>query len=522
MKRSVQIRFGIILVVILLVGASLACQAAAPFLPEIASPAVVDNSVTTQTETYSDQAGEPSAEELPPGHPPVSEGASVTIPSGELGELFAPFWEAWDIVHEQFVDQPVDDEVLMNGAIDGMINVYEQATNTTYDSLPVPDGDQTGTPTELEDLFIPFWETWAFAHRPDDQALVYGAISGMLDALGDQHTSYMDPDAFTQANIPLDGTYEGIGAWVDPNQEYLTIISPMSGSPAEEAGLLPGDEIVAVDGDDMTGIDGNLVIRRVLGPAGSKVILTIRRTGVEEFFDVEITRATITIPSVEYRMLDDDIAYIQLFNFGDETNQDLLNALESLLDQNPVGLVFDLRNNGGGFLNTAIDVTSEFIGDGVVMYEEYGDGSRDTYTADGEGLATEIPLVVLINEGTASASEIVSGAIQDYQRAPLVGTTSFGKGSVQNWIPLSNDQGAVRITIARWLTPNERQIHQVGLEPDYPLATIPQAAIDEGFDIESFGLPLDQVIILSEEDIQEGRDPQLDKAVEVLLEIVER
>ncbi len=518
MNRSTKIRLGIILVVILLVGATLACQAAAPFLPLAESTTVVDNSVTTQRETENEPAGELPSEELPPGHPDIE---PATIPSGELGELFAPFWEAWDIVHEQYVDQPVDDEALMNGAIEGMINVYEQATNTSYESLPVPESDQTGTPAELEELFIPFWETWAFAHRPDDQALVYGAISGMLDALGDQHTSYMDPDAFTQANIPLDGTYEGIGAWVDPNQEYLTIISPMSGSPAEEAGLLPGDEIVAVDGDDMTGIDGNLVIRRVLGPAGSKVILTIRRAGVADLFDVEITRATITIPSVEYHMMDGEIAYVQLFNFGDDTHQDLRNALEELLDQDPVGLVFDLRNNGGGFLNTAIEVTSEFIEDGVVMYEEYGDGTRDTYTADGEGLAIEIPLVVLINEGTASASEIVGGAIQDYGRAPLVGTTSFGKGSVQNWIPLSNDQGAVRITIARWLTPDERQIHQVGLEPDHPLAVIAQAALDEGFDIESFGLPLDQVVILSEEDIQEGRDPQLDKAVEVLLEIVE-
>jgi carboxyl-terminal processing protease len=159
--------------------------------------------------------------------------------------------------------------------------------------------------------------------------------------------------------------------------------------------------------------------------------------------------------------------------------------------ENPAGLVLDLRNNGGGALQTAIEVASEFIGDGVIMYEEYGDGTRDTYTAEKGGLATEIPMVVLINEGTASASEIVAGAIQDHGRGQLVGITSFGKGSVQIWTPLDNDQGAVRVTIARWLTPDGRTIHETGLEPDV-------------------------VVELTEEDITAERDPQLDKAVELL------
>ncbi|MEA3350772.1 MAG: S41 family peptidase [Chloroflexota bacterium] len=443
-----------------------------------------------------------------------------TQPSG-LDESFAPFWEAWDIVHEQYVDQPVDDEALMNGAIQGMLATFEYTPNTTYETLVIPSGDDTGTPEELQELFVPFWESWTFAHNPDNQALVYGAISGMLNALGDQHTSYMTPDQFTQANIPLNGTYEGIGAWVDPNREYLTIVAPMESSPSEQAGLMPGDEIIAVDGEDMTGIDGNLVIRRVLGPANSKVILTIQREGVDEPFDVEITRAEITIPSVDYRMLDDDIAYIHLLTFGEDTRDELRNAIEELLEEDPVGLIFDLRNNGGGYLVTAVEVASEFIDEGTIMYEEYGDDSRDTYEAKGDGLATEIPLVVLVNTGTASASEIVSGAIQDYERAPLVGTTTFGKGSVQNWIPLSDNQGALRVTIARWLTPDEQLIHEVGLKPDFPLAVVAQAAIDEGFDPESFGLPSDQVIILNDEDIQNGRDPQLDKAVKVLEVLIE-
>lgn len=364
---------------------------------------------------------------------------------------------------------------------------------------------EEATPEDLQELFEPFWETWnilqeQYVDQPlDNEALMQGALQGMLESLGDEHTSYMDPDQFTQANIPLEGEYEGIGAWVDPDAEYLTIVSPMPGSPAEEVGLEPGDQIIAVDGEDMTGIDGNLVIRRVLGPAGSEVQLTVRREGLDEPFDVTITRAKITIPSVDYRMLEEEnIAYIQLITFGETTTSDLRNAIEDLLQENPDGMILDLRNNGGGFLNTAIDVASEFISEGVVMYEQFGDGSRDTFYATERGLATEIPLVVLVNEGTASASEIVAGAIQDYDRGTVVGVTTFGKGSVQTWVPLSNDQGAVRVTIARWLTPNERQIHEVGLEPDI-VVELPEVSEDA-----------------TREEIEALEDTQLNKAIELL------
>ncbi|HZD57194.1 MAG TPA: S41 family peptidase, partial [Anaerolineales bacterium] len=329
-----------------------------------------------------------------------------------------------------------------------------QITPNKVESTP-----EAGTPADLEQLFEPFWQSWNIVHdqyidQPvDDEALMRGAIKGMMESLGDQHSSYMDPEQYKQANIPLEGEYEGIGAWVDPSGEFLTIVSPMPGSPAEKVGLKPGDEIIAVDGEDVTGIDGSLVIRRVLGPAGTTVKLTVRREGQAEPFDVQVTRANITIPSVVSKMLANNIAYVNLTTFGDKSISELRSTLKDLLAEKPVGLVLDLRNNPGGELSTAIEVASEFIGDGVIMYEEYGDGRRDTYTARKGGLATDIPLVVLINEGSASASEIVAGAIQDRQRGTLVGTTSFGKGSVQNWIPLKNNEGAVRVTIARWLTP---------------------------------------------------------------------
>jgi len=320
-----------------------------------------------------------------------------------------------------------------------------------------------------------------------------GAIRGMLDALGDPHTSYMDPDEYTQANIPLEGSYEGIGAWVDPDAEYLTIVSPMPNSPAERAGLKPGDEVVAVDGDNMTGVDGNLVIRRVLGPAGTPVRLTIRREGEPDLLEFEIIRKEIDIPSVEGEITEEGIAYVQLFSFADKTSSDLRSTLETLLAQNPKGLIFDLRFNGGGFLPTAIEVVSEFISEGVVMIEQFGDETEQVYEAIPGGVATEIPLIVLINDGTASASEIVAGAIQDYDRGLLVGEITFGKGSVQNWIPLSDDGGAVRITIARWYTPLGRQIHELGLTPDVE-------------------------VLMTDEDIEANRDIQLEKAIELLIE----
>jgi carboxyl-terminal processing protease len=370
--------------------------------------------------------------------------------------------------------------------------------------LALPENIPSGTnptttdtnPKDLESLFKPFWESWELVHKQyidqpiDDELLMRGAIRGMLEALGDPHTYYMDSQEYDQTAMKLEGNYDGIGAWVDPQGEYLTIISPMPDSPAEKAGLQPGDQIVAVAGEDMTGVDGDLVISRVLGPAGTKVTLTIRREGLEETFDVTLERANIIVPSVESEMLEGNIAHIKLLIFGNDSTDDLRKAIQDALKQEPVGIILDLRNNGGGALTTAIEVASEFVGDGVIMYEEFNNGERKTYNAMKGGLATKIPLVVLINQGSASASEIVAGAIQDHERGALVGETSFGKGSVQLINRLS-DGGVVRITIARWLTPEGQTIHEKGIQPDY-------------------------VVEMTEEDITAERDPQLEKAIELL------
>jgi carboxyl-terminal processing protease len=386
-------------------------------------------------------------------------------------------------------------QTLTSAAVSTASNVLQESVEEFLETSPP---QSTSTPAEHEDLFAPFWQSWDLVHdlyidQPvNEELMMQGAIKGMMESLGDQHSSYMDPDQHRQANMPLEGSYEGIGAWVDATRDYLTIVSPMPGSPAESAGLLPGDQIIAVDGEDMTGIDGNLAIRKVIGPAGTSVTLTVYREGENEPFDVTLKRAKIILPALEYEMLDGDIAYINLYNFSKKATADFQDALEDLLAQEPVGLILDLRNNPGGDRNSAVEITSQFIDEGVIMYQEYGDGSRDTLEAVKGGLATDIPLVVLINEGSASGSEIVAGVIQDYERGILVGMVTFGKGSVQSWVPLDNEQGLVRVTIARWLTPNERTIHELGIIPD--------------FEIE-----------YTQEDFENELDPQLDKAIDLLI-----
>ncbi len=359
---------------------------------------------------------------------------------------------------------------------------------------------QSSTPEQFQTLFGPFWEAWNLVHKNfvdqplDDVALMRGAITGMMQALGDKHSTYMDPKNFQDANASLEGEYEGIGAYVDTTTKYLTITSPIPGSPAERAGLQPGDQVVAIDGEDMKDIVAEVARSKVLGPEGTTVHLTILRKGEDKLLEFDVVREKITLKSATGKMLDNDIAYIQITTFGAKTTPELLATLTELMAKKPKGVILDLRNNGGGYLQTAVEVASQFVGEGVVLYEKYGDGSRIKYDVIAGGMATDtnIPMVVLINEGSASASEIVAGALQDYGRAKLVGVTSYGKGSVQNWIPLSGDNGAVRITIAKWLTPKEHTIHEIGLTPDV-------------------------FVTMTEEDYKAKRDPQLDTAVKTLL-----
>jgi carboxyl-terminal processing protease len=364
-------------------------------------------------------------------------------------------------------------------------------------------GGDAGTPADLRGLFSPFWEAWDLVHAEfvdqplDDAKLMQGAINGLMSALGDQHSSYIPPEQYKLINADQSGQFEGIGAYVDGVEGVgLRIVSPFPGSPAEKAGLLPGDLIVAVDGTDVTSLSETEAVGLVRGPSGTPVTLSIQRTaddGGTEARDYTVVRDTITVASVESELLADNVAYIRINDFGQRTSQELQNTLSKVLADDPAGLVLDLRGNPGGFLDTAMEVSSQFLPGGtLVMLERFGDGREVPYTAQAGGLATDIPLVVLIDKGSASASEIVAGAIQDHARGTLVGETSYGKGSVQNWHALQGDNGAVRVTIARWYTPDGRSIHELGITPDV-------------------------TVELTEEDHAAGRDPQLDAAVQQLL-----
>jgi carboxyl-terminal processing protease len=326
------------------------------------------------------------------------------------------------------------------------------------------------TPTSLRREFAPFWEVWSFVHQEyfeqplDDTELVEGAIRGMLDTLDDRNTIYLPPSEQQISEERFNGEFQGIGVTIETIDERIVIISPFEGSPAEKAGLQPGDVLLVADGTELTGLDVTDVGEIVRGPAGTIVVLLIERDG--ESFEVDVTRDVIEIASVRTEMLDENIGYVRINQFGDQTDEELSTLLPELMAQNPAGLVIDVRNNPGGGLNTVVDVAQEFIDNGLILTERFGDGREITFDAESGGIATDIPLAILINEGSASASEVLAGALRDQGRGVLIGNTSFGKGTVQNNRTLSNG-GGVRITIARWLTPDGEWVHEQGLEPDF-------------------------------------------------------
>jgi carboxyl-terminal processing protease len=317
------------------------------------------------------------------------------------------------------------------------------------------------------------WEVWDTIQRefdgelPGEEELSYAVIRGLVDSLDDPHTRFIDPAAAIRMQERFEGAYDGIGAYVQENDDGLTeIVRPISGAPAEDAGLRPGDVVVAVDGESVIGKGLEEVISYILGPPGTDVVITFVRDNATEPFDVTITRAHIVIPVVVSEMLDDDIAYIELVSFNSIATEQLQLALDELLAQNPRGLILDLRNNGGGLLNQSVSVADLFLPESVILYERNAKGAiNEVFRASDGQIAEEIPLVVLINEFSASASEIVAGAIRDSDRGVLIGETTFGKGSVQMQHTLS-DGSQLNVTIAHWYTPSDVNIDEEGIVPD--------------------------------------------------------
>lgn len=333
-------------------------------------------------------------------------------------------------------------------------------------------GQSAPTADEATDFAV-FWEAWHilesnfYGELPESSQMVYGAIRGVLVPLDDPHTIHVEPEPRQLEKDNLKGSFGGIGAYIRRTEDGQIAIEVMEDAPAMRAGLQDDDIIVKVDdteiAPEMSEQDVVLLIR---GPVGEPVTLTISRSGNPEPFEVEIIREKIETPTVEWDVLDGDIGYVSINLFGERTSEELSQALEELKDSQVKGVVLDLRNNPGGLLNAAVDVTGQFIGREVVLHERKRNGSEKTYTSSTGAALTDIPLVVLVNQNTASASEIVAGALQDALDVPLVGETTFGKGSVQLVYDLS-DGSSLHVTVAHWFTPEHHQIQGEGLSPDY-------------------------------------------------------
>ncbi len=337
-----------------------------------------------------------------------------------------------------------------------------------------PSVEETTVPVDIDNLNMDlFYEVWGIVERdfdgslPPEDDLMDALIMGSLETLDDNFTRYIPPEIAARLREDMGGSVEGIGAFVRENEEgFIEIVRPIDGQPADEAGLLPGDIVIAVDGEDIIGQSLDEVILKVRGPRGTAVTLTIVREGEPEPLEFTIVRTRFEIPIIETNYFEEEnIGYVRLTEFNRNAESLLTEAVTELMAKNPDGIIFDLRDNPGGFLDQSIAVADLFLPEGVVLYERNIQGLDETFTAENGDIAESVPMVVLVNAGSASASEIVAGAIQDNGRAILIGETTFGKGSVQTVHTLSNG-AELRVTIARWYTPNNNSIDKQGITPD--------------------------------------------------------
>lgn len=341
-----------------------------------------------------------------------------------------------------------------------------------------------------------YWEVWdrlknSYVDKVKikDQDLFYGSLKGLAASTGDPYTVFMDPKDTKEFADEMAGTFEGIGAEVGLRNDVVTVISPLDDTPAQKAGLRAGDKIYAVDSESTFGLTVDEVVKKIRGPKDTKVTLTIIR-GKEKPRDLIITRAKIVVKSVKTEMRSDGILVIRLSSFGDDTEELFNQAVKTALLKNPKGIILDLRNNPGGYLEGAINLASEWVESGPVVAEQLADNKRNEYFSNGQARLKSFPTVILINGGSASASEILAGALRDYKKATLVGETTFGKGSVQNLSDLSGGS-SLKITVAKWLTPAGDFINEKGIKPDIEVK-------------------------MSATDIDKNLDPQFNKALEIL------
>lgn len=370
---------------------------------------------------------------------------------------------------------------------------------STVTPTPDPRDALTQPPDGIAEQFGVFWQVWnliqqEYVASPVDQTqLLYGAIRGMLESLDDPYSVFFDPATHKLQQATLEGSYEGIGTAIDLKEGLITIITVFEGSPAAAAGLQSGDVLLSVDGREVTGLSMAEVATLIRGPADTSIRLTISRPGLlhAEILEFSVVRQRLTVESVTTRYIGDDLAVIKIRTFAATTPRQFAAALRRVEREGVSGIVLDLRDNPGGYLSSSAAVASQFLpAETVVLVEQLGNGERELHRTRRDGPHLEIPLVVLINNGSASGAEIVAGALADHDRAILIGEKTFGKGTVQVEHDLT-DGSAVRITMARWLTPNGHEIQGVGLEPD-------------------------EVVTRTADDRTEGLDPPLTRAQQLL------
>lgn len=402
----------------------------------------------------------PSALTRPDG-PPEPAASADTLPflqdSQEIPEEFDLVWEAWEALEQDYYGELPDTPDMVGGLVTGMLRAAERETESEL--------DREETAQEVIAAVLDVLEQDYGSDTPAASTLTYGAVNGIMFRLDDDYTFLRDPEQARFFSESLSGSFEGIGARVAEAEEGgVRIVEPFEGQPAWNAGIRRDDIILAVDNQDVTSMTLSEAIELIRGPKDTEVVLRIKSPD-QEPRDVPVIRAAISIPVVEHELREDGIAYLRLGEFSTLALDQVRAALDEMLAQNPTGLVLDLRGNPGGLLSSAVDISSEFIPSGPILVERFKDGDEQVYEASGKGRALEIPLVVLVNEGSASASEILAGAVQDTGRGVLLGTRTFGKGSVQVPHELS-DGSMLSVTTARWYTPNDRLIHGDGLAPD--------------------------------------------------------
>jgi carboxyl-terminal processing protease len=358
---------------------------------------------------------------------------------------------------------------------------------------------EAGKPANVD--FSLFWDSWAkvqeeFVNRSslDFQKMTYGAISGMLKSLGDPYSVFMAPEDAKKFSEDIKGSFEGVGMEIGLRKEILTVISPLENSPAKQAGLMSGDKILKIDDTITSDLTLDEAVSKIRGPKGSQVRLLVLRDGWDEAKEYKITRDVIDVPIIKYELKNvggKQIAYVQLYQFSENAGDEFKKVADQILTSPAQGIILDLRNNPGGYLEVSVDIASWFLRSGeLVVTEDYGEGKKIENKSFGYNKLANYPTVILINQGSASASEILAGALRDDRGIKLVGDKSFGKGSVQK-LEQMRGGSSLKVTVAKWLTPSGHSIADAGLEPD-------------------------EKVEMTEKDVEAGKDPQLDKALEMV------